>query len=133
MQRLFALLLLLVACGPARGDSATTLVSQNFSVTITTGNTFQTLRPLNQNYNSLTIQNNQTSGDNCWVEVTGLVASGNTLSTSVTTGNGTTTAQQASILLTPSSSYQRYFPYLPRGPIVVTCATTGDSIYVDTQ
>ena len=57
----------------------------------------------------------------------------NTLSTSVTTGNGTTTAQQASILLTPSSSYQRYFPYLPRGPIVVTCATTGDSIYVDTQ
>jgi hypothetical protein len=108
-------------------------VSQNFSVTITTGNTFQTLRPLNQNYNSLTIQNNQTSGDNCWVEVTGLVAAGNTLSTSVTTGNGTTTAQQASILLTPSSSYQRYFPYLPRGPIVVTCATTGDSIYVDTQ
>ena len=81
----------------------------------------------------LTIQNNQTSGDNCWVEVTGLVAAGNTLSTSVTTGNGTTTAQQASILLTPSSSYQRYFPYLPRGPIVVTCATAGDSIYVDTQ
>jgi len=134
MRRLFAVAIaaLLALCAPAFGG-ADAIVSQNFSATITTGNTFQTLRPLTQTYNSLTIQNNLTSADNCWVEVTGLVAAGNTLSTTVVTGNATVTSQQASILLTPGSSYQRYYPYLPRGPIVVTCATTGDSIYVDIQ
>jgi hypothetical protein len=40
-------------------------------------------------------------------------------------------AAQASILLAPAGgSYTRYYPYVPDGPIVVTCAGTGDSVYV---
>ena len=135
MRRLlYALLILATAAAPVLAQGAKPLVTQSKSLLITTGNTFQTLLPNTQNYNSVTIQNNLTSTDNCFVEVSGLVPAGNTTATNVTTPGGVVmTSAQASILLTPGSSYQRYYPYLPRGPIVVTCATTGDSVYADIQ
>ena len=86
------------------------------SVTITTGTTFQTVIAAG-NYRSLTIQNNNTNTDNCWVYV-------------VNTGSPTTAN---SILLTPGAAYTRYFPYIPNGAIQATCATTADTLYADTQ
>ena len=133
--------LLIVACAllllipAAFSQNAQPIFSTNSSVTIITGNTFQVLRPATQNYNSLTIQNNNMSTtDNCFVDVTGLVQPGNTTATSVVTVGGVTlTAAQASVALVPGGSYQRYYPKLPRNQIVVTCATGGDSVYADVQ
>lgn len=108
------------------------LVTNNRSFAISVGNTYQLLMATNQNYNSLTIQNNNTA-DNCFIEVSGLVAVGNTTATNVTTSAATVTSAQASMIIGPLGSYVRYYPNLPRGPIVATCATSGDTLYVDTQ
>jgi hypothetical protein len=48
-------------------------------------------------------------------------------------GKPASTAAKVSILLSPGASYGRYQALAPTGPIVGTCATTGDSIYVDWQ
>jgi hypothetical protein len=89
----------------------------NASVIITTGNTFQTILFGTINYKaSLTIQNNNTSADNCWIFL----------------GAGTAT-EAKSIILAPGQAYTRYFPYVPSDQIQVTCATTSDTLYVDTQ
>lgn len=93
----------------------------NGSVTITTGGTFQTAlssiigtsTPPRQ---SLTIQNNNTSTDNCWVFI----------------GGGTASEAKA-IILGAGGSYQRYFPFVPSDAIQVTCASTSDTMYIDTQ
>jgi preprotein translocase subunit SecD len=108
--------------------------SDNWSVKITTGNTFQALQSANNARRSLTIQNNN-AADACYVNVDGTVVAGNTTATSVTTTGSkqTMTAAQASVLLNAGSSYTRYYPYVPSGPIVVTCASNGDSLYVDMQ
>jgi hypothetical protein len=105
----------------------------NWSAKITTGNTFQTLRPAEQRW-SITIQNNNAS-DNCYLIVGGnqVTPGTTTVGTNVTTGGGTVTAQQAAILLTPGLPWQRYYPYVPNDAIYATCASTGDSLYVDTQ
>jgi hypothetical protein len=72
--------------------------------------------------------------DACWLEISGTVAVGNTLSTAVTIpGQTASTAQAVSILLNSSREYIRYSPHGPTGPIVATCTTTGDSLYVDWQ
>jgi hypothetical protein len=72
--------------------------------------------------------------DNCWIEISGAVAVGNTLSTAVTIpGQTASTAQAVSILLGSGGTYARYAPHGPTGPIVGTCTTTGDSLYVDWQ
>jgi hypothetical protein len=131
MRRVLLCALLLGLASPASAQKS--LGSNNASLTIATGLTFQVLRPATQNYNSLTVQNNMTTTDNCWVEPTGLVTAGMTTASTVVTGNGTVTAQQASILLTPGGSFQRYYPYLPKGAITVTCTNSGDSVYVDWQ
>ena len=109
--------------------------SANASVAITAGNTYQTILTYSFNRNSLTIENNNTNGDNCWIEVTGLVQSGDTTATTRTPPGGSAlAASKISILLTPSGgSYTRYFPYLPSAAIVATCAADGDTLYVDTQ
>lgn len=65
---------------------------------------------------SLTVQNNNTSTDNCWL----FIGAG-----SATTG--------ASVLLAPGQGYTRYFPYVPSDPLQITCATTGDTFYADHQ
>ena len=131
MRRVLLCALLLGLASPASAQKS--LGSNNASLTIATGLTFQVLRPATQNYNSLTVQNNMTTTDNCWVEPTGLVTAGMTTASTVVTGNGTVTAQQASILIQPGGSYQRYYPKLPRNALMITCTTAGDSIYVDFQ
>jgi|SRR6516162_10758911 hypothetical protein len=97
----------------------------NSSVTITTGSTFQTILtavptpgPTGAGQrHSLTIQNNNVTADNCWIFIGA-------------TGSAT---KPTSILLPQGASYTRYFPFIPSDNIAGTCATTGDSIYVDTQ
>lgn len=112
MRRLAAILLITLLCGPAFAQSA--LPTDNDSVTIATGNTFQTILSA-RSPRSLTIENNN-AGDNCWITVDG----------------GSPTKAKA-IMLLPGGSYTRYYPYVPNAAIQGTCATTGDSIYVDTQ
>lgn len=91
----------------------------NASTTITLGNTFQTvlaaLGAPSAIRRSLTIENNNTA-DSCWIFI----------------GSGTATPGK-SILLLPGGSYTRYFPYVPSDAIQATCASTSDTIYVDTQ
>ena len=113
----------------------------NGSVSITTGLTYQTLlaaaptradgRP---SRNSLTIQNNNAS-DACYLVIgTNQITAGTTTTSStITIGGSSITAAKASIVLSAGQSYQRYFPYVPGDAIYATCATTGDSLYVDTQ
>lgn len=110
------------------------------SVTITTGLTYQQVLPsilgATTQRQALTIQNNQASGsDLCYVIVgTTQVTPGTTTTSSNVTINGkTVTAAQASIVLSVGGSYQRYFPLVPSDAIYATCATTGDSLYVDYQ
>lgn len=131
MRKILTVVVILALCLPAYA-AQNALVTNNRSLTISVGNTFQVIMALNQNYNSLTIQNNNTA-DNCFIEVSGLVAAGNTTATTVTTSAATVTSAQASMIIGPLGSYVRYYPNLPRGPIVATCATSGDSLYVDTQ
>lgn len=101
------------ACADAPQSAYSTV---NGSVVIAAGNTFQTVVAANSRLRSLTIQNNNTNGDNCWVFV----------------GGGTATKPTA-ILLGQGGSYQRYYPYVPADAIQATCAATSDTLYVDTQ
>lgn len=106
---------------------------------IVTGNTFQQLLPsiigsTTAVRQSLTIQNNNTSTDNCLLLIGGPWKAGDTTSTSRTINGVSTTAAQAAILLTPALPYTRYWPYVPSDQILGTCASSSsDSIYVDTQ
>jgi len=93
----------------------------NSSVTITTGNTFQqalasTLGTTTQRQ-SLTIQNNNTSTDNCWVFF----------------GATASATKATSALLQPGQAYTRYWPFVPSDAIQVTCASTNDTMYVENQ
>lgn len=144
-----ALFLWLALCGAALAQQSNTTSIQtqstNGSVSITTGLTYQSLLPINVagpgsgpgTRHSLTIQNNNTNTDNCWLlfgsNVTVISGATTTSSTSVVTGNPSLTAGKASILLAPGGSYQRYFPYVPSDGLYVTCVTAGDSVYLDTQ
>ena len=100
------------AYGQSRPISAGTV---NASAVITLGNTFQTILAAG-NRQSVTIQNNMVTTDNCWVFV----------------GGGTATVAK-SILLTPGMSYTRYYPFVPNDAIQATCASTNDTLYVDTN
>lgn len=92
----------------------------NGSVTITTGNTFQSVLSSNLGTatprQSLTIQNNNAS-DSCWLFI----------------GATALATEGTSILLTAGASYTRYFPYIPSDNIAATCASSSDTLYVDTQ
>jgi len=101
---------------------ATLRSTVNASSTIATGNLFQQILPsiignAGVARQSLTIQNNGTGSDNCWVFV-GPIASA--------------TANSA-ILLLPGGSYQRYWPMVPSDQVSITCQTTGDTFYADYQ
>ncbi len=91
--------------------------SVNSSIVITLGNTFQTALAAKANRQSITIQNNNTTTDNCWIFL----------------GATASATKGTSILLTPGSSYTRYFPYVPTDNIAATCVTTNDTLYIDTQ
>lgn len=113
----------------------------NNSVTVTTGNTFQLILaaagPGTSNVRqSLTIQNNN-STDACYLivgQATQVTSGSTTTSTNLTINGATVTAAQASIYLVGKGGwYTRYWPYVPSDPIYATCASTGDSLYVDIQ
>jgi hypothetical protein len=121
MQRVLPGLVLLAALAWAAPSSAqTAATTTNASVVIAAGNTFQTILsavpalPITRR--SLTIQNNNTTTDNCWIFV----------------GAGAA-AKGTSILLPPAWSYSRYFPYVPADAIQATCLTTGNTLYVEFQ
>lgn len=89
---------------------------------ITTGNTFQTILPAvtsNNQRKSLQIQNNNAT-DSCWVDY----------GIGVTAGNA---SKANAILLLPGASFTRYTPYIPADEIEATCATTADTLRVDSQ
>ena len=90
----------------------------NISLANMTANVFQSLLPAvtGNPRQSLTIENNNTTNDNCWVFI----------------GSGTP-AKTAAILLIPGGSYTRYFPYVPSDPVQAACASNGDTLYADYQ
>lgn len=100
--------------------SASDISTVNSSGAVTTGGTFQQVFPSTIGTNkrqSVTIQNNETGTDNCWVYI-GPIASA---------------TEAKAILLTPGSSYQRYWPYVPSDQISITCSGNGDLFYADSQ
>src|SRR5579859_2096961 len=122
---LAALLLCVGSFDTAFAQSAAPVT--NWSVSIATGLTYQTITAKQGGRKSLTIQNNNTNTDNCWINDDGLIVATNTTSTSVTPATGVAiTAAKASILLTPGLSYTRYYPLIPNGPIVGTCTNAAD-------
>jgi|SRR5882672_1754571 len=124
---LFALLLFSLT-GEAHAQSTPTAAgTTNFSATIATGNTFQTVLVAVLNAygrKSLSIQNNNAT-DSCWITF-GTLSNG----TKITAASA---VKASSILLLAGGSYTRYYPYIPADEIEATCATAGDSLYVDTQ
>lgn len=92
-------------------------VTLNQSVVITTGGTFQQILPTQQRW-SLTIQNNN-AADSCWIFVT------SDPTKIPTTAN--------SIMLLAAGSYARFYPFIPSDPVQATCASDGDTLYIDTQ
>lgn len=129
--RLFSILIATAFASPVFAQVLTEPTTA-WSAKITTGLTYQQLLSQGNARRSVTIQNNNAS-DACYITVGGPVAAGNTTSTSVTINGVSMTAQQASILLSAGQAYTRYYPFPPNDVILGTCATTGDSIYVDTQ
>lgn len=104
---------------PAFSGAPVNRSTVNHSVVIATGNTFQTVLAANFNTTTqrqqLTINNNNTS-DACWSFL----------------GAGTAT-KATSILLEHGQSYRREWPFVPSDAIQATCASTNDTLYVDTQ
>jgi hypothetical protein len=117
--------------GNVRAETA--LSQDNRSLSVTTGNTYQTIAPADNTRQMIQIENNTIDSTNthfCYVNDDGLIPAGSTTSTPATTLNGTVTAAKASILLAPNGgAYTRYNP-VPSGPLVATCAFSGDSLYV---
>lgn len=129
-------------CGSGAQAQVTDAATTNGSVKITTGLTYQTMLAALGSppaiRRSLTIQNNQASGtDVCYLIIGASAATvipgTTTTSSNVTVAGQTITAAQASIVLSPGQAFTRYFPYVPSDIIYGTCATTGESLYVDTQ
>jgi len=106
-----------IAATPALAQSNRTTI--NGSVVIATGNTFQKILSAGSPW-SVTIQNNNTNTDNCWIQ----------FGVGVTAANATTAK---AILLKPGGSWGRYYPFIPSDEIEGTCAGTSDTLYVDTQ
>lgn len=119
MKRLLVAIAFLIGLSGA-ALAQTVAATTNSSAVIATGNTFQSVLaavaapPATRR--SLTIQNNNAT-DSCWVFV----------------GATASATKGTSILLLPGGSYTRYSPYIPSDNIAGTCATTSDTLYVDTQ
>jgi hypothetical protein len=101
------------------------LSTVNASGTITSGGTFQQILPsihtgagnASTARQSLTIQNDNTNSDNCWVFI-GPIASA---------------TEATSILLAPQQAYGRYWPNVPSDTVSITCTGTSDTFYADYQ
>lgn len=109
----------------------------NGSVSIATGNTFQQVLAASTSRRSLTIQNNQQSGtDNCFLiigQASQITAGTTTTSSTLTIAGSSIAAGKASIVLQVGQAYTRFWPNVPSDVIFGTCASTSDSLYVDTQ
>lgn len=126
MRKIFAACLFALFVGsPVYADQPSTAPTVNGSVIIVTGNTYQTVLAAStlNNRRSLTIQNNNAT-DSCWIS---FGAFGGALITAGTATKG------RSILLLAGGSYTRYYPYVPSDEIEATCATTSDTLYIDSQ
>lgn len=138
-MRRFALTVLFGLCTIGLLAAQTTQTHfKNRSLTITAANVYQSASinhvfGVNQLRKTITIQNNNTNGDNCWLDYTGTISIGMGTLSSVTTEVQTLTAAQASILLTQGGAAQRLSGYIPSDAIVVTCAGNGDSVYVEEE
>jgi hypothetical protein len=125
---LSTILALCLPAGSTKAQSVHNWPTVNGSVTITTGNTFQTVLAAVPTggvaRRSLTIQNNNSNSscqsantcDLCWVFI----------------GAGAATTGKA-IELAATQAYTRYYPYTPSDAIQATCANNSDTLYVDTQ
>jgi hypothetical protein len=97
------------------------LSTVNVSGTIESGGTFVQILPsiipnagnVSTARQSLTMQNDNTNSDNCWVFI-GPIASA---------------TEATSILLAPQQAYGRYWPNVPSDTISMTCASTSDTFY----
>jgi hypothetical protein len=101
----------------ARGQTPAPQTGAGNLVTIAAGNKFQQIVPSNNtgtDRHALTIQNNASNGDNCWVYV-----------------GGDKPSKDGSIVLTPGKSYDRYWPFVPSDAIQATCASASDNLYVE--
>jgi len=127
MLRAIGLVLLLAGVvSPAFAQNAIpiNIPTVNSSTTIVTGSTFQTVLPAvavnSHARRSLTIGNNNAdpTAEVCWLFI----------------GAGTAT-KAASIVLDAKHGlyYTRFFPAVPSDPIQMTCTTSNDTVYVDTQ
>lgn len=126
MKRLVAVLLFMFVALPAFAQAPQQRATLNSSVVITTGNTFQSVLAAPSGGSrrlSLTIQNNNAS-DSCWITFGAIGA------TAITVGNA---AKASSIQLAAGQAYTRFYPYIPADAIFGTCATSLDTLYVDTQ
>lgn len=135
-RRLAVLLCAWLCAAPAVANPTNTTATSPLPTLIVAGNTFQQLLPVvssGADRLSLLIQNNQTTLDNCWVIINGPWQAGDTVATIRAINGVSMTAKQAAILLLPGGSYSRYYPFIPSDRILGTCASTGGSLYVDTQ
>jgi hypothetical protein len=115
----FLVFLALLFASPAFAQAPQQRTTVNGSVVIATGNTFQTALAAptgGARRLSLTIQNNNAT-DSCWIYI----------------GATASATKGTSILLLAGGSYTRYYPYIPADNIAATCASTSDTLYVDTQ
>ena len=84
-------------------------------VSIETGNKFQQIVPATSTERrGLTVKNNNTNSDSCWVHIGSDRAS-----------------KENSIVLDPGSSYNRYWPFASSDAIQATCASSSDTLYVE--
>jgi hypothetical protein len=115
------------------GTTITPVQAQIFNKTVpvAANGTYVQLVPASQALRSLTIHNNNLV-DPCYIEMSGAVAVGNTITTSIPSVGGQT-AQAISIMLSPGGALSRYF-YLPNNLVTGTCVGgSSDTIYVDWQ
>lgn len=118
MKRLATAAFILALSSVAALAQSVATTTTNGSAVITAGNTFQTVLaapvfPVVRH--SLTIINNNAT-DSCWIFI----------------GSGTA-AKGTSILLLAGAQYVRNIGYIPSDAIQATCATTADTLYIDSQ
>jgi len=89
-------------------------------VKIVTGNKFQQILPENTAGNdrrALTIINNNTNGDSCWVFV----------------GTGGASKEKSDKALAPGDKFVKYWPFVPSDEIQATCASSSDTLSIEYQ
>lgn len=96
--------------------TTTTSSPTNSSAVIVTGNTFQQVLTANTSRLALTISNNNAS-DDCWIYL----------------GAAGSATKAAAILLAAKALVQWNTLIIPSSAVQATCATSSDTLYIDTQ